>query len=175
MHGPYNMKFSVHLLCRGYFKTQFTSRDQTAVLFSIDKCIPSKFALDFVSESLFSVMGSFQFNLMCIVSDLTDRRIFTVGKLVTAHCFSRSGYLIWIYCFQFHVDIWMLCRSLAEIGLFCTRIQSNSLPVCQISVNALRSVVTMCTTTFNTINSAYFSLKELRRAEFRWHSFSVRY
>jgi hypothetical protein len=170
MHGSYNMKFSVRLSCRGCFTKQYTSWDQTAVLSSIDKCIPSKFTLDFVSESLFSVIFFFQFSLMCI-----DRRIFTVDKLVTAHCFSRSGYLVWIYCFQFHVDIWMLCRSLAAMGLFCTRILSNSLSVCQISVNALKSVVSMCTTTFNTIDSAYFSLKELWRVGFRWHSFSVRY
>jgi hypothetical protein len=78
-------------------------------------------------------------------------------KLVTACCFwlFRLKRLLLVSCWHLNV----VCWRLAEIGLFCTHIQSNSLPVCQISFNDLKPVVGMCTTTFNRINSAYFSLK----------------
>ena len=45
--------------------THFISRVQTALLSSIDKSILLKFTNDFVSESSFAVMFSFQLNLRC--------------------------------------------------------------------------------------------------------------
>ena len=117
------------------------------------------FTLNFVSESSFSVIFSFQLNLMFIISVVKDKRIFTVEYWSPPMVFSfwlfRMKGLLLVSCWHLNVVYW----SLAEMGLFSTRVQSNSLPGCQISVNALQSVVGMCTTMFNTVNSAYFYLK----------------
>ena len=88
-------KTSVRLLCGGYFTTHFISRVQTAVLSSIDNSMPLKFT-HFVSGSSFSVIFSFQLNLMYIINALKDRRIFTVGNWSPLVVFV---YLGWRYCF----------------------------------------------------------------------------
>jgi hypothetical protein len=91
-----NWETSVRLLCGGYFTTHFISRVQTAVLSSIDNSIPLKFPHGFVSESSFSVIFSFQLNLMCIINALKDKRIFTVGNWSPPVAFR---YLGWRDCF----------------------------------------------------------------------------